>query len=149
MIHVCESFKAWGHPNIRSNHRTTLMITKDAELTPRGDCVVALRAQKGLMDLDPSLKEAMRERDARIRLILNVNGLAFVVSGSGDPRLPLSHPTEMVARKSHYICGRTLMIGADKAACDLDDTMISLLRDEKRAVSVTIVVESVTQKCEK
>ncbi len=149
MSHFSESFNAWGHPNIRSNHRTTLMITKDAVLTPRGDCVIALRAQKGLMDLDPNLKESMRKKDARIRLILNVNEHTFVVSGSGDPRLPLSHPTELIARKSHYICDRTLMIGADKAARDIDDAMVNLLRDEKRAVSVTIVVELVTQLCEK
>ena len=138
---IFETFRARGHPNVRSSHRTTVMVTKEAALTPSGDCVMAVGAEKGLRDLDPRLKEAMRRSDARIRLILEVGGLEFEVTGEGDPGLTLSHPSDMVARKSRYICDRTLMIRADKAACDADKDLVDLLKGENRGINVTISVD--------
>ncbi|HIP58595.1 MAG TPA: DUF371 domain-containing protein, partial [Archaeoglobus profundus] len=35
-----EVITAWGHPNITAKHRTTLEITKDEELSIRGDCII-------------------------------------------------------------------------------------------------------------
>jgi hypothetical protein len=119
----------------------TIMVTKEADLTHRGDCVMAVGAEKGLRDLDPRLKDAMRRDDARIRLVLEVGGLEFEVTGEGNPGLTLSHPTDMVARKSRYICNRTLMIRADKAACNADKDLVDLLKDENRGVKVTISVD--------
>lgn len=140
-MRLVETFRARGHPNIRAAHGTTLMITRDPELTRRGDCIVAVKAEKGSLDLGRRMKEAMRRRDARIRLILEVEGVTFEVSGRGDPGLTLSHPADMVARKSRYVCGRTLMIGADKAACDLGPHLVGLLRNGDQVVNVSIVVE--------
>lgn len=140
-----ETFNACGHPNINPSHKTTLMITRDEDLTRRGDCIVSVRAGKGLRDLDPRLKEAIRSSKARIRLSIEVGNLTFSVSGNGDPRLTLSHPTDIVARKSSYVCDRTLMINADKAACDLDSSIVRLLQDAKKFVKIEISAESVTQ----
>ncbi|HIG98004.1 TPA: DUF371 domain-containing protein, partial [Candidatus Woesearchaeota archaeon] len=42
-------FTAHGHPNILATHRTTLEITKDSELTTRGNCVVAVAADFSLI----------------------------------------------------------------------------------------------------
>jgi hypothetical protein len=138
---IIETFRARGHPNVRPSHRTTVMVTKEADLTPRGNCIMAVRAEKGLRDLDPRLKDAMRRSDARIQLVLEIGGLEFEVTGEGDPGLTLSHPTDIVARKSHYICDRTLMIRADKAACNADKDLVNLLKDENRGVNVTISVD--------
>lgn len=126
---------------MRASHRTTLMVTREPGLTLRGDCIVAVAAEKGLGDLDPRLKEAMRSRDSKIRLVLDAGGRVVEVSGRGDPRLTLSHPTDMVARRSGYICDRTIMIGADKAACDLEPSLVRLLRNRGQAVSITLLVE--------
>ena len=41
----------------------------------------------------------------------------------------MSHPTDMVVRKSGYICGRTLAINADKAACDLSRALVEKLKN--------------------
>ena len=41
------------------------------------------------------------------------------VKGYGNPELTLDHPTDMVSKKSDFKCSRTIMINADKAACDL------------------------------
>ena len=142
-MQLMETFRARGHPNIRAGHRTTLMVTREPELTPRGDCIVAVAAEKGLMDLDPQVKEAMRSRDARIRLVLEVGGPVFEVSGRGDPGLTLSHPTDMIARRSGYICDRTLMVRADRAACDLKPPLLRLLQNREQVVNVTLVVDGV------
>jgi hypothetical protein len=141
MMLLRESFEAWGHPSIRSSHKTTLMITKERDLTYRGDCVISVRAEKGLKDLDARLKEAIRRSDARILLTIKVGDVAFNISGRGDQRLALSHPTDLVVRKSSYTCDRTLMIHADKAACDLDDALVRLLQNGRQAVHITITVE--------
>lgn len=138
---ISETFKASGHPNIRSTHKTTIMITRDAELTPRGNCIVAVKSDKWLGNLDPKLKEAMRRPNAIIRLIIEAGGLSFEVKGRGDPKLTLNHPTEMVARKSGYICERTLMIGADKAASDMDGVLVKLLKEPNQVIKVTISVD--------
>jgi len=136
-----ETFRAWGHQNIRASHKTTLMITRDLDVSPRGDCIVAVAAEKGLRDLNPRVKEAMRTREAEILLILEADDLIFQVSGGGDPRLTLIHPTDMVVRRSSYICDRTLMIGADKAACDLEPRLVRRLQNGEQAVNITLVVE--------
>lgn len=102
---------------------------------------MAVGAEKGLRDLDPRLKDAMRRSDARIRLVLEVEGLEFEVTGEGDPGLILSHPTDIVARKSRYICDRTLMIRADKAARDAENDLVDLLKDENREVNIIISVD--------
>jgi len=140
-MRLTDAFRARGHPNITASHRTTLMITRDPELTPRGDCIVAVAAEKGLRDLDPRMKEVMRSHDARIRLILEMGGAVFEVTGRGDPGLTLSHPADMVARKSGYICDRTLMVGADRAACDLDPSLVRLLQNRGQVVNITLIVE--------
>ncbi len=136
-----ERFRAWGHPNIRVRHRTTLMVTRDPELTPRGDCIVAVRAEKGLADLNPRLRKAARSREAEITLTLEAEGYIFNVSGRGDPRLMLTHPSDIVARKSRYICPRTLMVEADKAACDIPEGLRRALQREI-PIQITIIVET-------
>lgn len=142
---IKDVFKAWGHPNIRPRHKTTLMVTKDTELTHHGDCVVSVQAEKGLKDLDSQLKETIRNSNAMVRLVIEVEGNTFEISGRGDQRLSLSHPTDIVVRKSSYICNRTLMIHADRAACDLDKAIVKLLQNREQVVNITISVEIVTQ----
>jgi len=138
MMPLRETFKARGHPNVRSTHKTTLMTTTDGHLSTRGDCIVAIRAEKGLRDLNPRIKEAIRREGSTVRLLIETEGRTFTVEGKGDPRLTLNHPSDMVIRKSGYICDRTLMIMADKAACDIDNSMIELLRKENCQISLTI-----------
>ena len=140
-MHLSESFEARGHPNIRSTHRTTIMVTRDDWLTPRGDCVVAVRAEKGLADLSPELKEMMKRPNSKIQLVIAAGYTAFRVTGRGDPGLMLSHPTDIVARKSRHICERTLMIQADKAACDMNEALVNLIKDTDCVINVTISVE--------
>jgi len=72
--------------------------------------------------------EAAKSPETRITMVLEVEGLSFSCTGRGDPGLTYTHPRDMVARRSSYTCGRTLMVGADKAAVDLPREMLEALR---------------------
>jgi hypothetical protein len=147
-MELAETFEAWGHPNIRSTHKTTLMVTREKGLTLRGDCIVAVKAEKGLKDLDPRLKELIRCEDAKVTLTIEAGDSSFIVTGRGHPRLSLNDPVDMVIRKSGYICDRTLMIGADKAACDIPSNFATLLQEGDQRILLTISAETVTQRDE-
>jgi hypothetical protein len=134
-------FKAWGHPNITSKHRTTIMITTDEHLSKAGDCVVAVLSEKGLDDLFPDLKEIIRNEEAEVTFIMETGGQSLIVRGRGHPGLTLTSPSDMVIRKSSFICDRTLMIKADIAALDIPPEFVRLLEDHNREVQVTIRAE--------
>jgi len=135
------TFKARGHSNVRSSHPTTIMITRDEHLTARGDCVVTVAAEASLLDLPDEMKEAARTRDAAITLTIEVGQLSFTVTGRGHPLLSYSSTSDIVARKSVYTCGRTLMVEADKAARDIPPEMVRLLQSPGSEVKVTLTVQ--------
>ena len=135
------SFYCFGHKNILATHKSTIEITKDSTLTLKGDCIVGVRSTHGLKDLPPELKEKIRSKNATIQLILKVNNLTEIITGKGNPELKLSHKEDIVVRKSNYICPRTLMIKADKAAKDLSREFINSIKNEKTRIQVFIIVK--------
>jgi len=137
-----QTFLARGHRNILALHKTTVMTTREAHLSRKGDCVVAISSEKGLVDLNPEIKEAARRPGAAIILTLRVGGEAFEVKGMGHPSLTYADPNDMVTRKSGYICDRTLMIHSDRAACDMPRTIVDKLRDPNTILYVTVTVEA-------
>ena len=137
-MEVTDSFQARGHPSVRSTHKTTLMFTTDEHLTTRGDCIIAIEANKGLRNLDPELRNLIKKTGSSVTVAIEVKGKKFKVRGEGHSDLELSHPSDMVIRKSRYICNRTLMIGADYAAIDISKEFVRLFQDPNNEVSVTI-----------
>ena len=123
----CE-FKAWGHPNVRATHPSTLEITRETRLTPRGDCIVAVAAELAALTLPSNVKKLIRRENSTVILELKVGGETFKIKGCGSPRLRLTHPTDLVARRSGYTCPRTLMVHADKASADLPRKMVESLQ---------------------
>lgn len=130
--------KAYGHANVRSEHKTTLEITKESHLTPHGDCIVAVGADKGIFELPEEFKEKARDPEAKIQVILRANGMEEKIRGMGHPQLTFTHTTDFVIRKSDFICPRTLMIKADKSSYDLDRDFIRLLQDQTRELIMDI-----------
>lgn len=56
--------------------------------------------------------------------------------------MTLDHPTDLVWRRSNFVCGRTVGIRSDYIAKDLPRALISLLRNgEKLVVEMTVFVE--------
>ena len=133
-----DSFTAWGHPNITSTHKTTIMTTTDKHLSKEGDCILAVRAEMGLDDLLPNLKEIIRNEEAEVLFIMETGGQRLVVRGRGHPGLTLTSPSDMVIRKSSFICDRTLMIKADIAALDIPHEFVRILEDHDREVHIKI-----------
>jgi len=132
--------EARGHRKIRATHPTTLEITRHENITERGDCIVAIGADKGPADLPKEFKTALHSPGARISLVMEVEGQTASIRGRGSPGLPLSHLTDMVFRKSDFICPRTVMIGSDKAARDLTRDFVRLLgRPLKVVVELRVV----------
>lgn len=136
-----EYFFASGHPNITCTHKTTIMVTTEDFLTLRGDCIAAISSEKGLNDLCYPLKKAIQNDDSRVAFSLNVGDSSFTARGRGDKKISMKHPTDIVIRKSSYVCDRTLMVEADKAACDIEPSIISQLRDGDGHILITVSVE--------
>jgi hypothetical protein len=119
----------------------TFEITRDLQLSKRGDCVIGVNADKGARDFTLKFKQACRKEGARITVNLEAEGITDVIHGSGSPNLSFTHPTEMVGRKSSFTSDRTIMVGADKAASDLDRRLIAALKSSNTGLQVRLVVE--------
>jgi len=129
-----------GHKNVRATHRTTIEITREPELTPRGDCIIGVSADKGLKHFSPRFKEMVKMPGASVTaLILAENGDADIIKGLGDPGLSLDDPDRIIIRRSGYVAPNTVMVRANKAARDLDRSLVDALRDGCRGLAVFIV----------
>lgn len=139
---ISEAIEARGHPNVLATHKTTLEITKEAALTKRGDCIIAVDAKKAAADLSAEFKEAAKRENAEITILIEADGEREAVKAKGSPLLTFEHTADMVIRKSSYVCSRTIAISADKAAVDLSRKLIEKLRDPTQRVKITLTVES-------
>jgi hypothetical protein len=139
---VKEIICAQGHENIIATHKTTFEFTKDKSLSKKGDCIVAVAADKASADLSAAFKNNLRQPHAKLTVLIEAGGLSEQVYAEGSPRLILTHSTDMVIRKSDYICDRTLAINADKAAKDLSRELVEKLQNPRQKVKVTLILRS-------
>jgi len=129
-----------GHENIRSLHQKTIEITRDPDLSTRGDCIVGVRASSGCAGIPDRLKERLRDPGSTVRFRIEVAGRAFSFEGRGHPSLELSHPHDIVIRKSGFVCPRTAAVGADAASDSLPREIVRRLQDPDAVGSLTIEV---------
>jgi hypothetical protein len=129
-MEATETVIAKTHRNVLSLHKKTLEFTKETHLTPRGDCIVAIKADSGMNDLSEEFKRILRTLGSRLEITIQCAELKDKVVAFGSPELILSHPTDMVVRKSGFICPRTLAIKADKSAYELDRKLVEKLGSE-------------------
>jgi len=139
MITMEYSFIAKGHSNITSKHKSTFEVTMDKEICLRADCIIGVSSNVKLVDLPGELLDAIRCEETLIRIKLETVNAADLIKGYGHPALTLDHPSDMVFRKSDFTCSRTLMIRADKAACDLKRELVKDLKLGE-TLKVTIIV---------
>lgn len=126
-----------GHKNVTSLHKSTFEITKDVEIGPTADCIIGTNMDQSMLNFPQEFKEKIANENTKITVILETENGYDEITGYGHEDLTLTHPTDIVIRKSDYTCDRTLMIGADKAAKDLDLNLIEDLKNEKM-MEVTI-----------
>jgi len=137
---VVEEIEAFGSPLIRATHKSTFEITREHHLTPRGDCIIAIGANKAAKDLSDRFKETAKRTGAEITIIIEASGVKEIVKACGNPNLTFTHPTDIVVRKSNYICGRTVAVRADKAACSLSRELVERLKRPWEPVRITLLV---------
>ncbi len=135
-----EVIVAYGHELIRSTHKTTFEITKEKYLTKKGDCIIAINSNRACADLSQDFKEAARQTGAEIAITIEAGEEEEIIKAKGDPKLSLTHPTDIVVRKSSYVCSRTLAVRAEKAAADLSRRLVKRLRNPNQKVKITLIV---------
>jgi hypothetical protein len=140
-MRIVEHFQAHGHRNITARNRRTFEFTKDKDLSLNGDCIVAVASQKGALDLSQSFRELVQRSDSRITIKFKLGHFQVVVEGSGSPKLSLKHPTDLVIRKSNFICDRTLIIRADKAAVDFPLIVVEAMRNPMQIAEIELIAE--------
>ena len=142
MDSVTVVISAHGHKNVMATHKTTFEITKETTITKQGDCIVAVKTTKGVSDLPHEFKEAARKEGAQITVTIEADELKETIKAEGSPQLQFTHQTDLVVRKSDYVCGRTLAIRADKAAIDFSREFVEKLKDPNQEVKVMMAVEN-------
>ena len=124
-----ETIRATGHFNVTARHKTTFEITKESLLTPQGDCIIAVSADRGLKDFSEDFRNALKKADSVLEIRMECCGIEEKIIARGHPDLSYTNHEEMVVRKSSFICGRTLAINADKASCDLGRDFVKKLSE--------------------
>jgi hypothetical protein len=133
-----EVVHATGHEHVRAEHASTFEVTTDDWLTPAGDCILAVDADRAPADFDDSFRDAVQDADATVRLILEVDGTRTTFEGRGHPDLALTDDRSMVGRTSTHVDDRTIMLDADGAAESVDRDVVDALAD---GADVRVVLE--------
>jgi len=138
-VTIIEKIYAWGHTNILCTHRTTIEITKGKNLTKKGDCVLAVNASKACFDLTPDLKNLIK-KGKMFKVKLKVDEVQDFFYGFGNNKLKMLDKTDMVFRKSVFICDRTVLINCSKSSKELSRKLIDKLKHPKIKLSITFEV---------
>jgi len=133
-------FKAYGHENIRARHRSTFEITKDSYVSPKGDCILAVKSEYAVADFPHEFKSLLRNSDTIVVIRLKSDDIVDTVYAYGSEDLLLDSRSSIVVRKSKYIDSRTLAIKADKAAIDIDRRLINHLKNSSSILDVEITL---------
>ena len=141
-----EVVHARGHENVSAEHASTFEVTTDDWLTPAGDCILAVEADRTPADFDAAFVEACRDPDATVTATITVttdDGETHeqTVTGRGHPDLTFENERSHVGRTSEYVDDRTVLVDADAAAADLDRDLVEALADGA-SVRFELVVEA-------
>lgn len=132
-------FYACGHRNILAAHKTTLEFTKDSELTLKGDCIVGIKADFNLDAIKEFIKKSKDKKIAiTIKRISNAydNDNEEKIDAEINPGF--SSDNELVIRKTNFFSERTFAVNSNKAASDLDRSLISYLKESGNKIVVII-----------
>ena len=136
-MEVKEVIHCRGHPLVIGNHPTTFEVTAEDHLTKNGNCIIGIAADKGCAGLSAAFKRVLANDDAVLITRLSSMDVTVEVKSHGSLRFTLDHPTDMVWRRSFFVCGRTIGILSDHVAADLPKTLIATLAAGKE-MTVTL-----------
>ncbi|WP_058994536.1 DUF371 domain-containing protein [Haloarcula sp. CBA1127] len=135
-----EVVRAQGHENVSGEHASTLEVTSDDFLTPAGDCILAIEADRVPADFDSEFVTACQDANAAITATIEAGEQTVTVTGTGHPDLSFENDRSHVLRTSDYVDDRTVMVNADSAAGDVDRDLVEALADGHDA-TLTLSVE--------
>jgi hypothetical protein len=135
-----EVVRARGHEHVLGEHVSTFEVTTDDWLTPAGDCILGVDADRAPADFDEAFVEACRDPDATVTATLEVAGETQRVVGRGHPDLTFRSERSAVVRTSDYVDERTVLVDADHAAADVDRDLVAALADGAD-LTLTLAVE--------
>ena len=123
-----ERVYATGHYNVQCSHRTTIELTKDVNITPRGTCILGVNASKACNDLSNDLKKFIKNGE-KIEVEIILDNIVESFHGFGHANLSLTDENDMVFRTSNFICDRTVLINCSKASCNINRDIIEKLKN--------------------
>ena len=133
-----EIIRCRGHPLVLGTHPTTFEVTCEDHLSKNGNCIVGIAADKGCAGLSPAFKCVLTHDDAVLITLLECDGISVIIRSRGSSQLLLDHPTDIVWRKSTFICGRTIGIVSERVALTLPRELIQrLARGNEMVVTLT------------
>ena len=133
-MEVQEIIHCRGHPLVIGNHSTTFEVTREDHLTKNGNCIIGIAADKGCAGLSAAFKRVLANDDAVLMTRLSSGDVTFEVKSHGSSRFTLDHPTDMVWRRSSFVCGRTIGILSDQVAATLPKPLIANLAAGKEMI---------------
>ncbi|WP_227375841.1 DUF371 domain-containing protein [Haladaptatus halobius] len=136
-----ETIRARGHENVTARHASTFEVTTDDYLTPAGDCILAVEADRAPADFAPEFVDACRDPDATISVTIEADDHEETVTGRGTSEFAFESDRSMVGRTSDYVDDRTVLVGAEFAADGFDRGLVTAL-SEGAEVVVTIRVKA-------
>jgi uncharacterized protein len=131
----------YGHPNVRSLHSKSIEITKDGCLTPKGDCIIGIKANKACTDLEESIRRGLKSSSAIVKIEVIVEDESFIIKGRGDERLTVVNPHDIVIRRTNFVCPRTMSVLCDKASSDMPRELVRLLQHQEQKGIFRITIE--------
>jgi uncharacterized protein len=131
----------YGHPNVRSLHSKSIEITKDGYLTPKGDCIIGIKANKACTDLEESIRLGLKSISSIVKMEVIVEDESFIIKGRGDDRLSMLNPHDIVIRRTNFVCPRTMSVLCDKASSDIPRVLVSLLQHQEQKGILRITIE--------
>jgi hypothetical protein len=135
-----EVVHATGHEHVTASHESTFELTSDDFLTPAGDCILGIEADRTPAAFDSEFVAACQSPDATIVAVFETPSRSMRVEGRGDPELTFESDRSLVGRTSDYVDDRTIMVGADAAAAEFDRELVDALADGA-PVTLTLTVE--------
>lgn len=100
---------------------------------------MGVSADSGCASLPDDIKEGLRNPDNEVLISIMVGDSRFNITGKGDAHLTLTHPTDIVIRKSTFVCPRTLAVNCDMASVDMPRSMVrDLQKGMKGTMSISV-----------
>ncbi len=124
-------FYAFGHAGIEGTHKGIFEFTQKTGVIPKGDAIIGTRAH-----FEPDAISALAQVSSKIKITLQVR--TYTETIVGDTNKSYAPGSDIIVRKGPQRSPSTLVINADKAACDLNKKMIELLKNPEERMTVTL-----------